>query len=256
MTALPTLRDIVNDTPADAVDVQYNFQALQTFINANLINADGSVSMTGQLTLVGTPTTDNQAASKAYVDSRIPTGVMMDFAGSFAVPSGYTDEWELCDGRSVSTTDPKYAALFGVIGYRHGGSGGSFNLPDYREAVAVGASSTLDSGDTGGNANDGPLHDHGPGTMTVDLDHTHPSTEGDHNHNLGETAINLTAGGSLFLAATRSGGALSPALGRHSHTYNAANEPVVGTSATAGESVDTGFGNYPPFVVATKLIKL
>jgi microcystin-dependent protein len=36
----------------------------------------------------------------------------------------------LCDGSSVSTTT--YANLFAVLGYAWGGSGGNFNLPDFR----------------------------------------------------------------------------------------------------------------------------
>ena len=35
-----------------------------------------------------------------------------------------------CDGRSLSTT--QYFLLFDIIGYTYGGSGSSFNLPDYR----------------------------------------------------------------------------------------------------------------------------
>ena len=44
--------------------------------------------------------------------------------GQSTLPYGFLT----CDGSSQSTTT--YAALFAVIGYTYGGSGGSFNLPD------------------------------------------------------------------------------------------------------------------------------
>ena len=53
----------------------------------------------------------------------IPVGAIYTYAGASS-PAGYL----LCDGGSNSTTGT-YAALFGVIGYTYGGSGGTFNLP-------------------------------------------------------------------------------------------------------------------------------
>ena len=63
-----------------------------------------------------------------------PPGVMMDFAGLKA-PEGFL----LCDGSSYSTTT--YANLFAAIGYAWGGSGTSFNVPDMRGRVSIGAGS-------------------------------------------------------------------------------------------------------------------
>lgn len=72
------------------------------------------------------------------IPDAIPTGVMLDFAGSGAVPSGYL----LCDGSSVSRTT--YADLFAAIGTTWGVGDGSttFDLPDSRRRVAVGAGGT------------------------------------------------------------------------------------------------------------------
>jgi microcystin-dependent protein len=56
------------------------------------------------------------------------TGIVVAFAGN-KIPNG----WELCDGRMLSRTDPKYKALFDVIGTIHGGDADpNFQLPDYR----------------------------------------------------------------------------------------------------------------------------
>ena len=68
------------------------------------------------------------------VGGGIPTGVIMPYGGSIA-PNGYL----LCDGAAVSRTD--YADLFAVIGtsYGTGDDSTTFNVPDLRECVPVGA---------------------------------------------------------------------------------------------------------------------
>ncbi len=74
----------------------------------------------------------------------IPVGGMIEFAGSSA-PTG----WLFCDGSAVSRTT--YASLFSAIGttYGPGNSSTTFNLPDFRGRVAVGAG-TGAGGDTTG----------------------------------------------------------------------------------------------------------
>lgn len=64
----------------------------------------------------------------------IPTGAVFPFAGITA-PEGFL----FCDGSEVSRVT--YSKLLGVIGETYGRGDGSttFNLPDYRETVLVGA---------------------------------------------------------------------------------------------------------------------
>ena len=64
----------------------------------------------------------------------IPTGAVFPFAGITA-PEGFL----FCDGSAVSRTT--YSKLLGVIGETYGSGDGltTFNLPDYRETVLVGA---------------------------------------------------------------------------------------------------------------------
>lgn len=64
----------------------------------------------------------------------IPTGAVFPFAGITA-PEGFL----FCDGSAVSRVT--YSKLLGVIGETYGSGDGSttFNLPDYRETVLVGA---------------------------------------------------------------------------------------------------------------------
>ena len=64
----------------------------------------------------------------------LPAGVIVPYGGASA-PAG----WLLCDGSAISRTT--YAALFAAIGTAFGTGDGSttFNLPDMREVVPVGA---------------------------------------------------------------------------------------------------------------------
>jgi hypothetical protein len=52
------------------------------------------------------------------------------------IPNNYL----LCDGSSISTTD--YPDLFNLIGYTYGGSGNTFNLPNFESKFPIGANSS------------------------------------------------------------------------------------------------------------------
>jgi microcystin-dependent protein len=64
----------------------------------------------------------------------VPAGAMTPYAGA-AAPSG----WLMCDGSAVSRTT--YASLFGVLSTTYGAGDGSttFNLPDLRSRLPIGA---------------------------------------------------------------------------------------------------------------------
>lgn len=69
-----------------------------------------------------------------YVYSWGFAGQVVLFAGTAEkVPS----HWLLCDGAEYDTG--AYPNLFEVIGYKYGGSGSKFKVPDYRECALVGA---------------------------------------------------------------------------------------------------------------------
>ena len=109
--------------------------------------------------------------------------------------------WLLANGASVSTTT--YATLFAIVGYTFGGSAGSFNLPDYRDRMPVGAGTTYTVAATGGAATTTigttnlPAHSHG----VNDPGHLHPAasvvSDPGHFHNiLSNTGGNYNVGGS------------------------------------------------------------
>lgn len=110
----------------------------------------------------GTNTT--QIATTAFVlENGAPTGSIMMWSTNVA-PAG----WLLCDGTSVLAST--YSALFAVIGYTFGGSGGSFTLPDYRNKFPVGSGDSYVIGGTGGSAN------------AIVVSHTHTITDPGHVH--------------------------------------------------------------------------
>jgi len=67
------------------------------------------------------------------------------------IPSTIPPNYLLCNGASISTTT--YSALFNIIGYSYGGSGASFNLPNFTNAFPVGASSSINGVSTSNLAN-------------------------------------------------------------------------------------------------------
>lgn len=133
--------------------------------------------------------------------------------------------WKLlCDGTSYSTT--KYPNLFAAIGYKYGGSGAIFKVPNLIGKVAVGVDSTGTDPDyllgvTGGaedvtlTTDQMPAHKHDAST----------STSGNHTHtgnwaNL--VGTNGNTGSSYKLCSDVSGGTTSSA-GAHAHTISMEN---------------------------------
>ncbi len=95
----------------------------------------------------------------------VPVGSLQAFAGANA-PTG----WLLCDGTSYSTS--VYPDLFSALGYTYGGSGASFNVPDLRGRMPIGAgndgtaanNATRTRGDKGGDTRL-QSHDHALSTF-------------------------------------------------------------------------------------------
>jgi microcystin-dependent protein len=75
---------------------------------------------------------ENFNDTQSVLESLVPTGAFLDFGGDVA-PAGYL----LRDGKSYPTAE--YNRLFKVIGYKYGGEGANFNVPDTRGRVTVGA---------------------------------------------------------------------------------------------------------------------
>lgn len=135
--------------------------------------------------------------------------------------------WLRCDGRALSTDE--YRTLFAVLGYRFGGSGDTFNLPNPQGRVlgcaGTSTGNTWSIGDASGNethtltTDELPPHNHdadgtappgGPGNTTYSATDISNNTAGTHAH----TGVTDPAG-------THAHTASSAADGIHSHTSNA-----------------------------------
>jgi microcystin-dependent protein len=117
-----------------------------------------------------------------------PVGTILDFAGD-VVPNGYLE----CNGAAISRTS--YAELFAVLGTKWGSGDGktTFNLPDFRDRVSVGRSSSRALASTGGEETHVLTpsetatkdHAHTLSNHTHDLsNHYHTTYIGSHEHNV------------------------------------------------------------------------
>ncbi len=157
-----------------------------------------TIARTGSLPKLSGNQSDALAGDGSWQNRFLPPGVMMDFAGDTA-PGG----WLLCDGSEASRTT--FPALFAIIGIKYGAGNGttSFNLPDARGRVAIGAGqgsglTNRTLGQSGGaealpiGLNELPPHIHpvnDPGHLhtLTDPGHNHPHSDPGHSHGITQT---------------------------------------------------------------------
>jgi microcystin-dependent protein len=155
--------------------------------------------------------------------------------------------WVWADGSPMSKTT--YPELFTVVGYRHGGTGDTFHLPDCRSRVVVGAGqgsglSNRVAASTGGvetvaltsatigshahsvsigSGNEDTAHSHSGASLATggqDTDHSHSATTG--NQNADHTHAGTTGGQDTD----------------HHHTYVASLSTTGGSAYVAGGFAD------------------
>ncbi|AGH57633.1 tail fiber protein [Cyanophage KBS-S-2A] len=179
--------DGITQTAADA-------RYLQITAAASTYLALSGGTLTGNLTLVGAPTTDNMASTKKYVDDQIaaisgasdptPAGTIIYSARSTA-PTGYLK----ANGAAVSRTT--YATLFAAIGTTYGAGNGSttFNVPDLRGEFIRGVDDGrgVDSGRTLGSTQGSANKSHNHTASTTIPEHSHSGTTGNPNTSLSHT---------------------------------------------------------------------
>ena len=117
------------------------------------------------------------AGQIAVLNAQIPgIGTIMYFTADTEPANSY---WVECNGRSLGTT--AWPQLFAAIGYRYGGSGGLFNIPDLRGEFIRGW-------DHGRGVDPGPIARNWVGQIQTDefRSHTHTATQrGDDGFNSG-----------------------------------------------------------------------
>lgn len=187
-----------------------------------------------------------------------PTGTVKMYAGA-AAPAGYLP----CQGQAVSRTT--YAALFAVIGTGFGAGDGSttFNLPDLRDRVPMGASASRALGSTGGSLSattaSAGTHTHGASSSSAGA-HSHGGGTGattlttmqmpSHTHNVPATFINsypsvygyIAEGGSSIW----SGQPTTSTGGGNAHTHS------IGSDGTHSHAVTVNSDGAHTHTVATE----
>lgn len=126
-----------NGITADGTQLATNFTDLVNFCNQQVVHKDGSVSMTGLLTLhAADPSTANHAARKSYVDATaqasLPPGAMTPWIGASAPTN-----WTLMYGQTLVNAQSTYPTLWANADSAFK-SGSNLIVPDMRARVPVG----------------------------------------------------------------------------------------------------------------------
>lgn len=178
---------------------------LATPRNINLIgDVTGTVSFDG--------TTDVNMTT-SYNTETFPSGGIIMWSGTIAtIPSG----WVICDGTN--------------------------NTPNLTDRFIMGAGSTYNPADTGGNADALiPAHSHTFSGTT--------SSNGQHTHTAGNTGYDGTVGAAFDIAASNGAAATATtdSAGEHTHTFS-------GTTQTVGS--DATNANLPPYYALAFIMKV
>jgi hypothetical protein len=125
----------VNNTAADADEVNGNFSDLVTFLNTHVVHKDASVAMTSILSLPASdPTTANQATRKSYVDAAAGAGALTSFSPSLAtgtIGNGTLSGWYQEAGKKMFV---RYRLVRGST--TSFASGLAFTIPNSRTSAA------------------------------------------------------------------------------------------------------------------------
>lgn len=225
-----------NGYAADANEVNANFAALKAFVDASLVQTDGSK--------VNAATSITKAMLVAAVQESIaPAGSILLYGGSSA-PTG----WLICNGATLSTTT--YAALFAVVGYTYGGSGGNFLLPSMANKFAFGGTPGVGGGSATILEANLPIHSHNNSASSVATSHSHtispPATEYP-SEGVSVPLLDWNFGDSGNLVSMKRHNIFptsTAAESSHTHTINM-------TNASTG----SGTAYYQPHVVFNYIIK-
>jgi len=196
-------------------------------VSGNIIvtNVISGTSSIGNLTVSGNATfIGNVITNDSFVgNGTVPAGSLLMWSLASA-PAGYL----LCDGSAVSRTT--YKRLYDVIGTTFGNGNGSstFNLPDYRNRMPIGAGSTYSVAGTGGSA-DATL-----------VSHTHTGTTSNPGDFItGSAVTNLQGSGGSVMASASGAFSLSGGEQKAALSYNPGQSLPTTLNITAGSHTHT-----------------
>lgn len=221
------LKDFQTGSSSDALTVGGTFTASGNANFTGEVQLNGSAGTAGQyLTSQGSGSDPTWTSLTAF-----QSGMLMMWTTATA-PTG----WLLCNGSAISRTT--YATLFAVIGTTFGSGDGSttFNLPDYRDRMPIGAGTTYSLNSQGG-SKDATLVSHTHTATVTDSGHTHPYLR------------SASTGANQY---SDHGGSDTP-LGRESSTTSSATTGITVSNSTEGSSATNA--NLPPYLGIQFIIK-
>jgi microcystin-dependent protein len=178
-------------------------------------------------------------SGETYVVRTLPIGTIVSNASAIL-----SDGWLVCDG---SEQDPAiYFELFAAIGTTYGGDGTVFNLPDFRDRIALGVSSTRILGSIGGEETHVLTIEEMPSHTHIQDAHTHAQDA--HSHIIGQyTAV--------FPSGTSPWGAYIGFENQGTSTFTAVatNQNSVATNQNAGGGLT--HNNIQPYLAVDYIIK-
>ena len=158
-------------TLGSALPVASGGTAATSFTANSVILGNGTGALSGNLVAPSTSgnvlTSNGTTWTSAAAPAGTPTGGLMMWPTASA-PSG----WLLCNGAAVSRST--YSGLYAVVGTTFGSGDGSttFNLPDYRDRMPIGAGTTYSANSSGGSKD------------AIVVSHTHTITDPGHTHGI------------------------------------------------------------------------
>jgi microcystin-dependent protein len=193
-----------------------NLDTIQRPVNEGTLDPDWGDTVNDNLNYLFAQVTALLSGQSAAM----PVGAVLAYAGALTAPNA---GWLVCNGSAVSRST--FSALFNNIGTQYGAGDGSttFNLPDARSAMLLGAASSSPSGLTvralaargGGETHAlsiGELASHGHtvtdsghGHGTNNASHNHGTTEATHSHTPAAQTV-VTAASTLALAVSATAG--------------------------------------------------
>jgi len=232
------LKDFQTGSASDALTVSGTFTASGNANFTGEVQLNGSAGTAGQyLTSQGSGSDPTWTSLTVF-----QSGMLMMWTTATA-PTG----WLLCNGSAISRTT--YATLFAVIGTTFGSGDGSttFNLPDYRDRMPIGAGTTYSLNSQGGSKDAIVVsHSHTSGTLTTNSTGNHRHAEGGYSE-YGSTDVAATPA-SPRPTSTSGGGNryYTEYAGTHSHT-------ISGSTDSTGSSGTNA--NLPPYLGIQFIIK-
>lgn len=234
------------------------FTGTMTGSNINLTGELSVSEITSNTNFTEIPTIT--VGSTIYNISTVPAGTIKMLISNISPPAGYL----ICNGASYLATD--YPNLYAVIGNTYGGSGSSFNVPNFQSYFPIGGNSSNTNGAATSNyvtgngtsgatntfdttANFGGSSTEIAPLMTVVPSHNHNITDPGHTH---ETVV--FSGQMPYLTLPPTGQAcVTPSGSSQLSTVASSSNVIIANSGTGIQTTDPisgliGVNASPPYV--------